>query len=365
MERCIINQQFGGIEHWFVFPEGIKADFLLKSDLGKAVKSLTFMNVDENQIPNKKRLCSKGVKTPNPSRFSHIDILLKIALPPSTLGILGRIFGALSLFALLQHSLNFGLSSTFILILDVYSVALRATIGLLDPVVLKFIQWVNETFSFQISFSDGWRHIFLLLQILFIRDASTAFSDGRRYLGLVRLLVGVCVAFSAAVFAFVADLESALLSNAILCVIPIIGLLLYDVTMYAFTATLFFDSIGAGEVKGAISPKSFFILGIKRSIFRFFYVSCASLLLFSFPSARTLEFPGGGLLATTVGLVANATYWIILGANYAVEQSKKGKTYKEAFLESEAGRFGLSVVGLLFWFAFFSSLNAGMRILGF
>lgn len=49
-----------------------------------------------------------------------ISVALATIFPRSVLGVLGRVFGALSLLALLQHSLEFGLRITFEIVLDVY-----------------------------------------------------------------------------------------------------------------------------------------------------------------------------------------------------------------------------------------------------
>lgn len=289
----------------------------------------------------------------------------RVAFPLSVPSMLGRIFGALSLIALFKHASAIGLSATFSIILDIYEVALRNTVGLLDPAVISLINWLKNTLAIHLPFFVGWRHIFLILQILFIRDAGTAFSDGRRLLGIVRLIVGIIVAFSTSVFAFMANGTNPLIANAVLCTIPIFGLFIYDIIMYAFSAMFFFDAVGLGEMKEGQTQYDFFITGLKRSMIRFMLVACGSLLIFVFPSIRSTGFPLGGLIAMMVGLIANATYWIIMGGMYALQQKRIGMDFQTAFFESESGRFGLSVLGILFWFTVFCSLNAGMRLLGF
>ncbi len=298
-------------------------------------------------------------------RLDVVDIVLSAIFPPSILGVLGRIFGALALFALLQFATDFGLSATGRLILDIYLVALKNTVGLLDPFVRDFIKFINDLFNVKLVFAEGWRHIFVVLQILFVRDAGTAFSDGRSILGIVRLLIGFSIAFSFAVLAFLTELPSVLLSNMLFGLVPVIGIFSYDVVMYLFSSTLFFKDIGVGEVESLGSRKQFFWGGFRRSAFRFFLVGAATLVIFLVPSVAALDFPHGGLIAITAGLVANAAYWIFRGSTYAVKQVSVGQRYRQAFLESESGRFGLSVVGILFWFTFFCALNAGMRLIGF
>lgn len=285
--------------------------------------------------------------------------------PTSTLDALGRIFGALSLFALFQYATTLGLSTAFKTVIEVYLVALRASVGLLDPVARYIVNLINSVVPFHVTFAEGWRHIFVILQILFIRDAKTAFSDGRPALGCTRLVVGVFIAFLTAVLAFVSNIGDPLFANVIFCLVPVLGLFVYDIIMYAVSATLFFDAVGVGEMAVRQTPVAFFWTGVSRSILRLTIVGGASLLIFVSPEARALAFPHGGLIAMTVGLIANAAYWMCSGSSYAYSQWLNNRSFTDAFLTSESGRFGLSVLGLLFWFLVFCLMNAGARILGF
>jgi hypothetical protein len=294
-----------------------------------------------------------------------LSFLQSVIFPTSAPEVIGRVFGALSLFALLQNTSKFGLSATFEIILDIYLVALRATVGLLDPVVRLIIDFVKTLYSIDIRFSEGWRHVFVILQLLFVRDAGTAFHDGRKTLAIVRLIVGIIIAFIFSILAFLSEVENALLANIIFGLVPVVGILAYDIVMYFFSSTLFFDDIGTGEVKFLDTRTKFFLGGLKRSIYRFVLVSLASLLVFLFPWVAGLEFPRGGIIAITSGLIANAIYWIWQGSLYAIIQARQGLGFKKAFLDSESGRFGMSVLGIIFWFFFFCVLNAGMRLLGF
>jgi hypothetical protein len=105
----------------------------------------------------------------------------------------------------------------------------------------------------------AWRHTFLILQILFVRDANTAFTDGRRALGLTRLSAGIIIAFLTAVFAFVSKNDNPLLANTIFSVVPVFGIFVYDVVMYAFSATvIFFSDVGVGEMALPQTSRDFF-----------------------------------------------------------------------------------------------------------
>jgi hypothetical protein len=298
-------------------------------------------------------------------KYASFNVIFSGIFPPSVLGVLGRLFGALSLFSLLQYAAEFGLSATLYAILDIYMFAVKVTIGLLDPFVIKIIDYFNQLFQLRLKFSEGWQHIFVVLQILFARDAGTAFSDGRPVLALVRLVAGFLIAFVFAVLTFATELNGTLLSNILFCLAPVLGLLLYDIAMYGFSATIFFNQIGVGEFPEGGPRKKFFIHGMQRSAFRFLLVASASISIFLAPGASKLEYPQGGVIGIISGLIINAVYWLILGGLYAAREMVEGQKYKDAFFASEAGRFGLAVAGMIFWFFFFCALNAGTRLLGF
>jgi len=298
-------------------------------------------------------------------RLGRLILVLGAIFPRSFFGVLGRVFGALALFALLQNATQFGLSVVFRQIIDVYLVAITATIGLFDPLVVWIISKFNDWFGWNITFAEGWRHIFLILQILFVRDAGTAISDGRRTLGFVRLLVGTIVAFVTAITAYLANFSMPILSNIVFSFIPLAGLLVYDIIMYGFSATMFFDAIGKGEVRGAQTRRQFFLDGLRRSFERFLIVAFGTIIVFILPAVHSLPFPHAGLIAMTAGLIANALYWLISGAKYALREQRKGEHFVQAFNGSESGRFGLAVSGIILWFLLFCAMNAGMRLLGF
>lgn len=281
------------------------------------------------------------------------------------LGFLGRLFGALSLFAIIRHAFDVGLSASLAAILDIYNVAIRSTIGLLDPIAEALVGWLKSLLSINLVLVDEWRHIFLTLELLFIRDAGTAYSDGRRKLAFVRLVIGTAIAFSVAVLAFASHMPSSILSNVFLCTIPILGLLIYDLCMYSITTKYFFNAIGEGESEAHLTRHMFLRIGIRRSFVRFFVVLIGSLVPLVIPNIRHLPFPAGGVVGILFGLITNAGYWIVTGALYARQQQQLGMQFMQAFRRSEAGRFGLAVAGLLFWLFVFCAINAGMRILGF
>lgn len=289
---------------------------------------------------------------------------LEAVWPSSPLGRLGRIFGAISIFYLLQNTTQLGLSDSFRIIIEVYQNIIKVTIGLFDPLVEAVIDWIQPFIPFKIHYNTIWRHVFTVLMLLFVRDAGTAFDDGRRILGVVRLVVGLILSIMFSVLGFASPssgywMQSILLNGAIA-----VALLIYDIIMYWFSAFIFYNAIGAGENDRNASSKSFFLIGCGRSFQRFLIVLAASLIFLLLPPVRTWAPPTAAVSAALFGQIVNASYWIAGGLKYGLQQKALGIPVRVAFMESEAGRFGLAVTGVLFWSLMFCTLNAGARLLG-
>lgn len=277
---------------------------------------------------------------------------------------LGQIITVLSFLSIVNHIGVIGFTSAFSIMIDVYNNFISLTIGHFDPVIKITILFIQKYLNLHIPFREGWRHVFIILQMLFVRDAGTAFSDGRRVLAAIRIIAGTIISVLCSIFIYVSYTQNNLLSNAIFCFIPVVGLFIYDITMYIFSSVFFFSRIGVGEIDRPMSRLQFFIQGTKRSFYRLLIVYAPSLLVFLIPFVNSLPFPRGGTIAIFVGMLANALYWMAYGSSYAFEQKSKGIKFSEAFYSSEAGRFGLAVIGVIFWLVVFLGINAGGRLLG-
>lgn len=288
----------------------------------------------------------------------------QVVIPTSTSGTLGQIFSALSIYAILHNSIKFGLSSTMALIVSVYMRGVDLTIGMLDPAVRWIISDIQRYLTVVIVFHSGWRYLFIVLQMLFVRDAMTAYLDGRRALGIFRLIIGFVISTSCSILAFPHLDKIGFFAPFLFCAVPVIGLLIYDIIMYGLSATLFFHQIGAGEGYDGQSRGSFFSIGLARSGIRLLVVLVPSTIALLIPGILALPFPGNGVVALFIGMLANTTYWLVYGARYALVEVSNGKKFRKAFAASEAGRFGLAVAGVFFWFAIFCLTNAGGRLVG-
>lgn len=289
--------------------------------------------------------------------------VLSVVVPKSKYQAFGQIFTALSMLAIIKHVALVGFAPVFSIMIDVYDNFIKSTVGFLDPLIHAMIDYLRAHFSIHIPFVVGWRHIFIVLQMLFVRDAMIAYSDGRMLLAAIRVFVGTVISLLCSIAIFISAGYTSFISNIIFCAIPVFGLLLYDLLMYAFSAALFFDAVRKGKVNNSISRSGFFIQGARRSFFRAFIVYMPSLCVIFIPSILVMPFPQGGVVGVFAGILANGFYWLLHGRSYALAQQKIGIPLKEGFFSSEAGRFGIAIFGVIFWLAVFLFINAGSRLL--
>lgn len=274
------------------------------------------------------------------------------------------LFSSFSLFALLQHSVSFGLSEAFKLIIDVYAKVIDITIGqLLDPYIILLLDFFSDFFQIEFHFSHFWRYVFIVLQILFIRDAITAYEDGRKVLALFRLVIGISIAVLACVFMLLPETWNPVFSNIWIALTPLIALLFYDIIMYVITATFFFDSVRKDEKDRVLLRLGFVKIGIQKSVFRFLIIAIPTLILFVIPYFQNLDVPAGGIALMLIGGLINCSYWLYHAYRYAIRSKLQSEHILTPFMKSEAGRFGLSVLSVAYWLGMFCLINAGARIL--
>lgn len=298
-----------------------------------------------------------------PNRRGHFAKWLVRFIPNSTLSLLGQILAALSLFTLVSNATNFGLSHTFSVVLSVYMHFIDITLGKFDPVVITIIAFIKRHIQIGIIFNPGWRHLFVILQILFVRDAATAFADGRRSLAYTRLVVGFVIATLFSILLWAPFFVASLVANIAFSLIPVTALLVYDIVIYIIMSLFFFHQVDRGEMVELTSRSDFFATGVFRSFLRFAIVGIPSIAVFLYPPIRLLPYPAGGIVGIIAGVAFNAAYWLIHASLYAHRQSRAGEDFWSAFNESEAGRFGVALTKVVFWFFVFCVLNAGGRII--
>lgn len=278
------------------------------------------------------------------------------------LGMIGRVLGALSIFSLLSESSVIGISDSLAHLVNLYKKLVTLLTAWADPVVQAASQALSDVLQVDISLAQEWRYLFFVMMLLFIRDAGVAYSDGRMGLAVVRLVFGGITAIitSLAFQTGGVDLDN----NIRLSIAPVIGLLCYDVAMYIINSMLPEDQIGRSEFPRKYPQGGFLLRGFVRSLARFFLVLFASLSVFAFPAVRDMNYPDAAIVAISFGVIANALYWLGRALTYGLSQ-RGAQPFFSRVEESEAGRFAMALIGVIFWLTAFLGINSGMQLLGF
>jgi hypothetical protein len=298
------------------------------------------------------------------------SLLLEIFYPKGFSAKMGRAVAALSILALINNSFHLGVGVTFQMLFRYYDEILRLLFSWTEPYVHDLTQYLSRLIHLRITVSETWHHTFIVLWILFMRDFSVAFSDGRIRLSIVRGVSGLGTAIT---FSFLATIEigaaNTMIKNAQLAIVPYIGIYAYDLIMYAYSA-LAQNQNGKGEeiTKPLPSKWKYFKVIAVRAHWRFVLILCSICLSLAIPPFSSASYPKGGLIILAIATIVNLLYWVFRGVLYAQKAQTKQrdnlKSWYSLFIESEAGRFALAVGSVIVWIFTFVALNEGAKLLG-
>jgi hypothetical protein len=237
--------------------------------------------------------------------------------------------------------------------------------------VSRIAEAFGNVFDLRIVVGDTWRHVFIVLWLLFFRDATVAFSDGRRVLAVVRGVAGLIIAVVFSVFASASvHRGDVLYQNVHLAVVPYFGIYAYDLVMYAVGASRV--TLLPVEIGWRIRLQErwiYFRLNAVRAHLRLGLILASLVLWFLIPGVSLLPYPIGGLYGLGIATVANMMYWVVRGIFYSIRKRQlqpqnQRNSLGMLFRESEAGRFALAVGSVVVWVFTFLLLNTGAAMLG-
>ncbi|HYH05713.1 MAG TPA: hypothetical protein VEK11_01520 [Thermoanaerobaculia bacterium] len=298
-------------------------------------------------------------------------VTTELLFPGTFAAQMGRIVAALSILALVYHSLHLGLSHTLRLCLEYYDTAIGAAFRVVDPYVGRLLRYVSQYIHFKVTVWATWHHVFVVMWMLLVRDAGVAFSDGRRIVGTARLFVGLCVA---ALFSLLASVDlgfrSPLVQNVQLATLPYVGIYVYDLVMYAFAAAAprrYWHDTRRLE-SPTTSRWTHFKRNAVRAHVRVGLILGTIALCLAVPPVISMPFPKSGMIALAVATAVNLAYWVVRGFDAALQMRHTGEIADEPmrmlYRQSEAGRFSLAVGSVLAWVVTFILLNTGAKLLG-
>jgi diacylglycerol kinase len=155
----------------------------------------------------------------------------------SRYNLLGYLMASLSIAWLFGEAINYGWVAPFTHIFKAYNIVKAAILGPLEPYIEEFVRsiltWLPQDWRLQ----RHWNDIFVLMSLYFSARAAAYRKAGLSGRAAFRYLFGVPLSGVVAVLAGLVITDSAI-SNAILAVTPIIGILVFEIVDSAVSATV-------------------------------------------------------------------------------------------------------------------------------
>lgn len=301
--------------------------------------------------------------------LSSVSYFLRVCIfPDGVFGKLGVILAGISMMALVRNSLEIGLSDTFFIVLGWYDRFLDATIGWIGIWIESGINQLLHFLNIQISIHPHWKHIFVLLNIYFIRDAISYLESDRRrwnrffwHLGL-GLVLGAFFGTSSGIFA---DDGTSFYSSMAVAVTPLVAFFIYDIVErhwyvenYA-TETAF----SRHDMSKQDAVRFYRVRTLERAaLYIIFSVAFISFWYWFFDSG----FAGMGVFTFILSVLIMALYWISGRASLHYRFKSHEYDHLPLLTKLLAGTgtayLGGMMLGTFFWLLVFLLANSGLGL---
>lgn len=291
-----------------------------------------------------------------------LDIIRKSIWPGNAFGLLGRISGAMSMAALLVFGFNYGFEPALLRIFewwDWFLGQVASWIGL-DALASFLLTWIDSFLALQVELHSHWRHVFFLLGVFIFRDSYAAYEARLPVSGTFYLVIGLAAAFVSSIGAgAIALMQGDLPSNFLIAVIPLTGLLAFQLIHDLWRAT--FLRAHFAKLSRTSTPTWLADFGGRaRWALRQALIGLVLIAIF-LPLAGELESPGLALLILLLGLLA--IYQLLDGVAAARERREPGETFRAAYWRTGRANIGAGILGTFLWTIVFVTMNAGLDIL--
>lgn len=281
----------------------------------------------------------------------------------ATLKILSAMAGAMSVFLLISHSIEFGIASALHLILKQYSMVLDFLFGWLTPIVFSLASTISKILGWTYPLTEHWKHVFVLFLLYISRDFFVTWAMSgieRKVAALAILLHGLPIALISSVIATSVGYEA---DNILIVKAPVIGAIMYNLIKSVWDASFNrFDNT----------------TWMQTFTHHALWVVLANILagIVAYLFAKVLVLTGNGELSILalflfVGIMATRHYviaWYVSGTKL-VEATNKGGSENQRLIkqwenERDAHKSLAASVALpLIGGVFFLIINAGLLLL--
>jgi len=292
---------------------------------------------------------------PSKNRIFWESVTKRIFIGPwIVFGIVGYIASIASLITLIRLGFKVGLGRPFALIIDQYDKLVHNLIGTwAEPLIFVCLKNIEKTLGFSLQLQPSWKHVLVLMWLYF--GAGLKVDKEDRGLGTVLFTIiwgGAIALVSSVVFGVVPPSNSAL--QVLLVVIPVAGVVLYELGRRAWTA-LFFPLQGCGWVDTFIDGCITYVLPV--AIIGFSVVAGG---LAASEMGVAIGDPASGLPLLFGFVVLLAFYWFGRGVMRATFDRQQDERWRQRFHRSGSARIGVYMLATLLGIAIFLIANAGL-----
>jgi hypothetical protein len=276
--------------------------------------------------------------------------------PDSFLGKLGRILGALSMLRLIELGFASNFGSVIGALLEYYEKLLGWLFWPIEPLVRAWLAQLYLYIGWPKSLYPHWRHVFVLLQLYFLRnmEVSRLYSVG---FAIFNFLLGILVALTFGVAAGTFPLDKADRTSQFLFVAALIlGAAIYAAIGFIWEA-LFVLNRWMQARSESHSAWQHFKWGLKRIAVRSLVGFGLLGMLLNVPFIQELSAPG--VVISFFLIIAFSVYWLGDGIRDARKTRRADESLVAAYLRSPFTQLGLAMLGPIFWCFVFIVMRAG------
>jgi len=286
---------------------------------------------------------------------------IKSFWPRSLFASLGLMLSAMSVLKLLEHGFAYGFGPTFTLALSYYENLVHALIGSWAEPIVK--SWLAElkTYVGDLKLYPHWKHIFVLMNFYFVRDAQTANLGWPTV--IFTLIWGFVVATVSSIAAgTVLTTAVDVTANFAVAAIPITGMFVYDLIYMMWAATLLREQQAQEYHEATPTWCADMAAGLPWLVGR--TVAAFALLWFGLQLPLVQQSQSPGLLMLALLVFALGLYWLGEAALGTNQLRNKEESWLSAYRRNGIASLGAAILAVFFWAALFIAANAGLRFYG-
>lgn len=289
-------------------------------------------------------------------------LVREIVWPVGVVGKLGRVSAVLSVVALIQYAIDFGIAKTLLILTQWYDRFVKAALFWLEPLARAVAELVATWLEIPFTLQEQWKHIFVLLSIYVLRDGSTKYAYGYKSAGIFAMVWGTAVAFGTSIAVGMIEMNASRGATQYLtAVAPAFGLLAYEVPKQLWDATFTRDRVALIYQKEAVTWWDYARPNLFFNFFQFFGGFTIG-VIFVFAGSSAIDTPG--LAAVAILVIVLALYRAAIAATEVRELRRQGDGWLFTFMRTSGAGVALSIFGLLLWIFVFLMTNAGLQFFG-